>query len=271
MGSDLWSFSGGSDCDTCCRKQSTEYSSGKSESAATCADHGYPVQHGHCTGALAGSDDPYSKFCPTLNERACADTPAGMVCQWCKAAGKCVTQKETCTKEEENAAELVVTSAFCYGGSNCSAPCTENQASSGACSNEEREGRLLSFRFACNASSVLYETFAGYGCHSAQRITQASFNTGMCYPNTEGTAGTQYSCTAAEAMLGTHKDPPFEPCAHDTQCGKNGTYKDSARPMCCLASPMAPGLGKCCAKSNCVATYNPYTGAVYVCNETSIQ
>lgn len=282
MGSDLWAFSGGADCNACCRSASSSYS-GKSESTATCTGR-YPVEHGDCsspapdtlayfgadTTAVSGSDDPYKKFCPTLDEHTCADTPAGMVCQWCQGTGQCITKKETCTPEASTA-DVVVGSSFCYGGSNCTAPCTENQALSGACMNEVREGRLLSFRFTCNTSTVLYETFQGYDCHSAQHISSASFSPGKCYPDAEGTSGTQYSCTAAPTAEAIHsQEPPFEPCAHDSQCGKNGTmhYNDTGRPMCCLASPMAPGLGKCCASSNCVATYNPYTGAIYVCNET---
>ena len=40
--------------------------------------------------------DPYKHMCAPMPRFACEDTPAGMVCQWCAATGRCISKQQRC-------------------------------------------------------------------------------------------------------------------------------------------------------------------------------
>ena len=87
-----------------------------------------------------------------------------------------------------------VTSLYCYGGKNCSAPCTETQVESGQCTMQSHEGRISSFRWSCNQTSILYETFEKDGCEDAKRLGLQAFAAGMCYDDATTVGAYLYSC-----------------------------------------------------------------------------
>jgi len=41
-------------------------------------------------------DDPYKNTCRNMTQFVCEDTPAGMVCEWCKPSNRCISKKEEC-------------------------------------------------------------------------------------------------------------------------------------------------------------------------------
>ena len=91
--------------------------------------------------------------------------------------------------------------AYCYGGTNCTAPCTESSAMSGSCTNTEHEGRPGSFVYTCaggvlaSAASVMLERFAGSGCEAKERVATYTYTANVCYPDAVTGGGTTHTCS----------------------------------------------------------------------------
>jgi len=99
-----------------------------------------------------------------------------------------------------------VTTAFCYGGSNCTGSCTVGQQQGGDCVLQEHEGRMTSTKWTCNGTNVFYETFELDTCQAARRISLKTFVSGMCYSDAVTGGGYSYSCDVDDTADQENRD-----------------------------------------------------------------